>query len=103
MANIPIVTTCTYCKQQLSAVPKRTFLGYRKMYCPACTKTILYPLTSGYRIGYWIWLGIMLLGMLATLGQGEISIPGVLSIIAIYAILKDSIIRKRVKSIAMGG
>lgn len=64
MALSQIDAICTNCKAQFNGVPKRSFLGFRKLTCPDCHQKLLYPLTTGYHIIYCIlcvlvaWLAI---------------------------------------------
>ena len=71
--------TCAKCKTRfaLPALPKRTFLGFQKITCPACGALLVYPLTTGYRVAYWIILAFMLLPQfIATFSEGGVGVPG---------------------------
>jgi hypothetical protein len=95
--GLPVIsTTCMSCGTQFSAEPTRTFLGFQRITCPKCTKDVLFPLTSGYRITYWVILIIMVLSAIGYLSKGEIPIPGLLGVAVIIGLIKDMRIRKRV-------
>ena len=49
---------------------KRSFLGFEKLICLNCGKYLEYPLSSGYRVTYWIlgvWFGLVLLDKIPVL------------------------------------
>ncbi|MGH2404892.1 MAG: hypothetical protein ACRDGN_10565, partial [bacterium] len=79
----------------------RTFLGFQKLRCPKCSARLLYPLTAGYRVTYWVVLVSMLVGAVDILQQGEVPIPGLLVLGAILALVKDTQIRRRRPSAAV--
>jgi predicted RNA-binding Zn-ribbon protein involved in translation (DUF1610 family) len=49
---------CVSCKEEISAVPKRTPAGFSKFECPKCKSKFVYPLTNPYRVVYFI-LGVV--------------------------------------------
>ncbi len=49
---------CVSCKEEISAVPKRTPAGFSKFECPKCKSKFIYPLTNPYRVVYFI-LGVV--------------------------------------------
>ena len=98
MSLSPIEATCSSCKHKFTAVPRRSFLGFQRLNCPACAKSVLYPLTSGYRTTYKVLLGLMVLAVFGALAKGDIAFPGVLGIAAVVALLKDRGIKKRVNA-----
>ena len=88
---------CTECYSIVNATPKRSFgLGFLKFVCPKCNRKFYYPLTSGYRLFYQIMVMLSvfsLLGSLPKLAQGGvpiIGIPGIIAILGIIALTKDS-------------
>lgn len=99
MAINPINATCWKCGEKFSGAPKRSFLGFQKLKCESCGETVLYPLTNGYRIIWWVILISMLLSLANTYGQGGWGFPGVLGIASIIAIIRDFSIRKRVEKV----
>ncbi len=100
---------CDSCKESFSAVPKYTFLGFIKFKCPKCNSKSFYPLSKGYRVTYWIiaiivslkFKEIGLLGIESVLNSGsamayqELAIIFLLFFIPVYALIKDSILRKK--------
>ncbi len=83
--------TCWQCGTKFYGTPKRTFLGFQKLTCPGCLETMTYPLTSGYRVTYWIILGYMVLLFLT----GYFYAPGLLGIAVIVAVIRDMRLRKQ--------
>lgn len=103
MAHSTVSATCGACERQfsaqLSAKPARSFLGFPRVTCPKCDKYILFPLTPGYRILYWVILVSMVISSIGYLKRGEIPIPGLLGIAAIVGIVKDIKLRRRVSGL----
>ena len=91
--------TCTTCKHQFISVPKRSFLGFRKLICPACGASVTYPLTRSYRITYWILFIFMILPIIGSYAQGEIGIPGGLGIAVAIALFRDYSIHQKVQRV----
>lgn len=100
MALPAINAICTKCGTKFRDTPKRTFLGFQKLMCPGCSERVTYPLTTGYRITYWILLGLMILAFINAVSQGGFAIPGGLGIAIIIAVIKDMRLRKRVSGMA---
>lgn len=96
MALQEINATCTSCGTQFRGKPTRSFLGFQRLTCPNCAQEVLYPLTSGYRITYWVILALMIVITVVNLAEGAITVPGLLGIAVIVGIVKDIQIRKRV-------
>lgn len=90
--------TCQSCRTSFAAEPKRTFLGFQKLTCPSCNAKVIYPLTRGYRITYWVIFAIMVITVLGAFAQGGIGFPGGLGIAVLIALLKDWTIQKRVRT-----
>lgn len=99
MTNPMVSTTCKACGKQfsaqISAQPARSFLGFPRVACPKCDKYVVFPLTPGYRLIYWIILVFMVIGSIGYLKRGEIPIPGLLGIATIVVIAKDIKLRRR--------
>ena len=87
---------CHSCQTSFTAEPKRTFLGFQKMACPACKADMVYPLTRGYRITYWVIFAFMAITILSTFAQGSIGFPGGLGIAVLIALFRDWTIQKKV-------
>lgn len=104
MALDSIDAVCTKCGTKFTQVPKQSFLGFRTLICPTCQEKLTYPLTKSRSIVYWVifgWMAFIIfndvnegLGNNLPFLLGRISIPLVLGIAAISAILKDRSIRK---------
>jgi hypothetical protein len=96
MALAEIDAICRRCSTQFRAQPKRTFLGFQKLQCPKCTQEVLYPLTSGYRVTYWVFLALMVVIFVANLSEGVITFPGLIGIGVIVGLIRDGQIRREV-------
>ena len=59
MALPEIDAICRKCSTRFRGQPTRTFLGFQKLKCTNCSQDVIYPLTSGYRITYWVLLTLM--------------------------------------------
>src|SRR5437667_12682102 len=75
MALTEIEAICRSCHKTFRAQPKRTFLGFQRLVCPHCSREVMYPLTSGYRTAYWIFVGFMALVILASLAHWSDRFP----------------------------
>ena len=87
---------CRGCHHPFRAKPKRDFLGFQRFTCPNCSKPVMYPLTSGYRVTYWILVGLMTMAIVAAFAEGSYGFPGLIGIAMIWALAKDYSIRKDV-------
>lgn len=58
-------------------------------------QTVLFPLRPGYRITYWVIIGLMVLGAIDAVSKGEIPIPGLLGIAVFIGAVKDIRLRRR--------
>ncbi len=95
MALAPISISCAKCGTDFTALPKRSFLGFQKLSCPNCDEQLTYPLTSGYRITYWILFGLMVLGSIDIALQGKFPIIGFFGFAIMIALFNDVCIRKQ--------
>ncbi len=91
-----IKAQCQKCSNKFTQVPKQSFLGFQKVKCTSCEKKTTYPLTSGYRIIYWILLALMILVIIRTISEGGFAFPGGLGIAIIFALIRDSSIKKKI-------
>ena len=104
MALDSIDAVCAKCSTKFTQVPKQSFLGFRALTCPMCQEKLIYPLTKSRTIVYWVifgWMAFIIfndfnegLGNNLPFILGRISVPLVLGVAAISAILKDRSIRK---------
>jgi len=96
MAMLPINAVCTKCNTKFNQVPKRSFIGFQKVECPACKKKLTYPLTNGYRTTYWVFLVLMVMMMFSAFSRGEVGFPGGIGLAIIYGLFMDRHIRNRI-------
>lgn len=95
MESVVPVVTCLQCGKAFPATMKRSFLGFPKVVCPNCGIRGHRPLTRGFRAFYWVFLGIMLLVLVALFASGGFAIPGILTILVIVALARDAAFRRR--------
>jgi hypothetical protein len=100
MALTEIDATCASCHTSFRGKPARTFLGFQRLRCPKCSQQVDYPLTSGFRITYWVLVALMALAVVVNLSEGKIAVPGILGILIIVALARDWKIRKQVVAVA---
>jgi hypothetical protein len=86
---------CPTCGSQFEGPIKRTLLGLRTFVCPSCHGEQLLPMSTAYRIGSWVILLLLVLGIVSALAQGQVFIPGWLFIAMGYALVKDWRLRSR--------
>ena len=104
MALDSIDAVCTKYGTKFTQVPKQSFLGFRTLTCPTCQEKLTYPLTKSRTIVYWVifgWMAFIIfndfnegLGNNLPFIVGKISVPLILGVAAISAILRDRSIRK---------
>lgn len=97
LPEIPAV--CETCRHKFRTEPKRSFLGFQKVTCPSCKKETTYPLTSGYRITYWVLLFLMIIGIFNAFSEGGIAAPGGFGIALIVALVIDAKTKSKVNTI----
>ncbi len=100
MALKPIEVHCDKCGTDFIQEPKRSFLGFQKLICSSCAEKLVYPLTNGYRITYWVLFAIMALAFINALSQGGFAFPGGFGIATIIALIQDWRIRKHISNVA---
>lgn len=89
---------CNGCSTRFRGRPTLTFLGFRKVICPNCSQTVLLPLRPGYRITYWVIMGLMVLSAIDAVSKGGIPVPGLLGIAVLIGVVKDIRLRRRIAS-----
>lgn len=72
MALSPIDAFCTNCHSKFNQAPEQSLFGFQKLSCPKCQEQLLYPLTNGYRIAYWLVFAYIALFIIKALADGEL-------------------------------
>ena len=90
-----VEASCNRCRTRFRGRPKLTFLGFQQLRCPNCQQEVLLPLRPGYRITYWVIIGLMVLGSINVASKDGIPIPGLLGIAVLIGIVKDVQLRRR--------
>ena len=103
MALREIRVVCRSCGDNFTGKPSRTFLGFQKLKCPKCGKDVVYPLTRGYRITYWILLVGMIVAVVGNARQGLVSFPGLIGVGIIIAVIRDFQIQRAVADVRVPG
>ena len=81
---------CPNCKAmvEVSAKPKRSFMGFLRISCPICKNEFRYPLTPGYVAIYWLLLVANVILLIYMLSQGRTFVPNPIGIVVlIYVII----------------
>ena len=94
MALPTIDAKCPSCGREFRAGPKKSFLGFKKMRCPGCSKDVVYPLTKSYRVIYWLIVALMLVVVAVNISNGRTSYPDLVGFAAVFALVEDARIRK---------
>ncbi|RSZ56311.1 IS1 family transposase [Massilia atriviolacea] len=76
---------CPHCDQVFRATPKKTFLGFQRYSCPACSKKFKYPLSLGYRVAYWL----LLIGSFAMIASKPGTQPNLFTLLMAIAVISD--------------
>jgi len=85
---------CDGCGHTFSAVPRRSFLGFQLLNCPACATELRYPLTRGYRSFYEVCAGLMTVSFVVGLVFGHLTLPGLVGGAMIAGLIKDRLVRR---------
>ena len=88
---------CLQCFKQFDAERQSTFLGFKKYECPFCEKQVVYDLRTGYRIFYYVAIVVLVMSCINIVKQGDIPIPGLLGIAAVWGLLADIGKRREVR------
>src|SRR3989304_2080819 len=92
-----IALTCGECGAKSDVQRKRSFLGFPKLTCPKCDHDTLRPLGGGYRAFYIVLVVLGLFGMVAYAAAGRAATPGLLFLVAVYALYRDSRLKRNRK------
>jgi uncharacterized protein (DUF983 family) len=93
---------CPNCKKsvELSAKPKRSFMGFLRIPCPSCQKEFRYPLTAGYVVFYWILLAGNVAWITYVFSQGGMAVPNPIGIVVlifvIISLVKSSALKRQI-------
>jgi DNA-directed RNA polymerase subunit RPC12/RpoP len=86
---------CTRCGTHFMTTPRLDFLGFREFTCPNCHLRAITPLRWPYRITYWAFLCLWVLGLVQSLSDRDESLrlglagAFLLLLYLLSAILKD--------------
>lgn len=98
MSLDPMQVDCNHCGSTFVATPKRTFLGFLRFTCQNCEGKILYPLTPGFRVTYWVIAALMLVFIISAFSSGGYAYPGGVGLAVLFAIYRDWTLRGRIIS-----
>lgn len=114
MSASSLESKCQQCSESIQEIPTKTLFGIRKIVCQRCQSVNYFPMTSGYRIGFWallIWAVFYTLDQISKAGFGyiiatsngplfaqavaELSIPVLLVAALAYGVFKDISLQKK--------
>jgi DNA-directed RNA polymerase subunit RPC12/RpoP len=98
MALEEIDARCSGCLHEFRTRPKRSFMGFQKLKCPSCGKKVLYPLTTGYRVIYWVLLALMGYSLSLNWSAGRVASPGLIGFAIMAALVNDLRMRRELAS-----
>ena len=94
--KMPQQVYCKNCINNFEAVPKLSFFGFRKFRCPKCQNNVVWPLTAGFLLTYWLVISAAIVFRFASSGGPlqmvnllDLFAVGSLAAIVINYILKD--------------
>jgi len=77
---------CRNCIHNFEAFPKLSFLGFRKFRCPKCKQNVIWPLTAGFAVLYWLVITAAIAYRFASVG-GPLQMINVLDVFAFGALI----------------
>jgi len=90
---------CPKCKNIFEGKPRLTLLGFPRFSCPSCNNKFIYPLGGFYKSLYRIFFGIFVFISIAGLiYRRVIIIPGIITVVAIIALVKDYSLKKKLEN-----
>jgi hypothetical protein len=89
LPGLTVEEICPRCGTHFRASAKLDVLGFREVTCPNCSQLIAHPLKWGYRITYWVFLGLFGVSLVQAFLDGEILELGTLeAFFLIYVLLR---------------
>ena len=88
---------CRNCINNFEAVPKLSFFGFRKFRCPKCQHNVVWPLTAGFLLIYWLVISAAVVFRFASSG-GPLQMVNLLDLFAVAsmaAIVMNYILKGR--------
>ena len=73
---------CRNCINNFEAVPKLSFFGFRKFRCPKCQHNVVWPLTEGFLLTYWLVISAAVVFRFASSG-GPLQMVTLLDLFAV--------------------
>lgn len=91
-------TNCAACGEKTEGGRRLRPFGFTVVECPSCKKRTWYPLSKGWRIFWWVIVGLTVIAWLSLLGTGLWGLPGGVSLIAALVLVRDAILRKSARN-----
>ena len=91
---------CRNCINNFEAVPKLSFFGFRKFRCPKCQHNVVWPLTEGFLLTYWLVISAAVVFRFASSG-GPLQMATLLDLLAVAsmaAIVMNYLLKGRMTS-----
>ena len=89
---------CPKCKNDFSDKPKKNFLGFPTITCKSCGDKIHYPLSTTYRIIYYVLAAVAVYGIVIVLAGGDTGFLAITGLAAIFALIKDRQYASKIKT-----
>lgn len=88
---------CLYCWNiKDNTFKKSSLLGFRNLECSECKKISLLPLSKGTKNFYYFLCAFFILGFIFSLTNWEVTIPWLLFIIPIVALIKNKKLEEKI-------
>jgi hypothetical protein len=82
--KMPQQVYCKNCINNFEAVPRISFLGFRKFKCPKCEKNVVWPLSGGFLFIYWLAISVAVVFRFASSG-GPLQVINLFDLFALGA------------------
>jgi len=76
---------CKNCINNFEAVPRLSFFGFRKFRCPKCHNNVIWPLTPGFLLTYWLVISAAVVFRFASSG-GPLQVLNLLDLFAVASV-----------------